>query len=66
MIMMLVIIVGYEVIVCLIYLQQIEYVGWVVLVGLVGFIGNEWVVFYCIRVGYCIGLVVLIVDGLYV
>lgn len=35
-------------------------------VGLIGFIGNEVVVVFCICVGCEINLVVLIVDGYYV
>src|SRR6202012_4273907 len=43
----------------------IEHVGWVALAGLVGFIGNEWVAFYRIRVGRRIGSAALKADGLH-
>lgn len=55
MITMSAIIAGYEAIARLIHPQQIEHVGWVALAGLVGFIGNEWVALYRIRVGHRIG-----------
>lgn len=56
---------GYEAIARLIHPQQIEHVGWVALAGLVGFIGNEWVALYRIRVGHRIGSAALIADGLH-
>lgn len=65
MITMSAIIAGYEAIARLIHPQQIEHVGWVALAGLVGFIGNEWVALYRIRVGHRIGLAALIADGLH-
>lgn len=65
MITMSAIIAGYEAIARLIHPQQIEHVGWVALAGLVGFIGNEWVALYRIRVGHRIGSAALIVDGLH-
>ncbi|CLN15072.1 cation efflux system protein [Mycobacterium tuberculosis] len=65
MITMSAIIAGYEAIARLIHPQQIEHVGWVALAGLVGFIGNEWVVLYRIRVGHRIGSAALIADGLH-
>lgn len=65
MITMSAIIAGYEAIARLIHPQQIEHVGWVVLAGLVGFIGNEWVALYRIRVGHRIGSAALIADGLH-
>lgn len=43
----------------------IEHVGWVALAGLVGFIGNEWVALYRIRVGRRIGSAALVADGLH-
>lgn len=60
MITMSAIIAGYEAIARLIHPQQIEHVGWVALAGLVGFIGNEWVALYRIRVGHRIGSAALI------
>lgn len=65
MITMSAIIAGYEAIARLIHPQQIEHVGWVALAGLVGFIGNEWVALYPIRVGHRIGSAALIADGLH-
>lgn len=65
MITMSAIIAGYEAIARLIHPQQIEHVGWVALAGLVGFIGNEWVARYRIRVGHRIGSAALIADGLH-
>lgn len=43
----------------------IEHVGWVAAAGLVGFIGNELVAIYRIRVGRRIGSVALVADGLH-
>ncbi|CMP46224.1 cation efflux system protein [Mycobacterium tuberculosis] len=65
MITMSAIIAGYEAIARLIHPQQIEHVGWVALAGLVGFIGNEWVALYRIRVGHRIGSAALIAAGLH-
>lgn len=65
MITMSAIIAGYEAIARLIHPQQIEHVGWVALAGQVGFIGNEWVALYRIRVGHRIGSAALIADGLH-
>lgn len=65
MITMSAIIAGYEAIARLIHPQQIEHVGWVALAGLVGFIGNEWIALYRIRVGHRIGSAALIADGLH-
>lgn len=65
MITMSAIIAGYEAIARLIHPQQIEHVGWVALAGLVGFIGNEWVALYRIRVGHRIGSAAQIADGLH-
>ena len=43
----------------------IEHVGWVAAAGLVGFIGNELVALYRIRVGRRIGSAALVADGLH-
>ena len=43
----------------------VQYVGWVALAGLVGFIGNELVAVYRIRVGRRIGSAALVADGLH-
>jgi cation diffusion facilitator family transporter len=65
MITMSAIIAGYEAITRLIHPQPITNVGWVALAGLVGFIGNEWVALYRIRVGRRIGSAALVADGLH-
>ncbi len=59
------IIAGYEAIMRLIQPQPIDNVEWVALAGLIGFIGNEWVAVYRIRVGRRIGSAALIADGLH-
>lgn len=43
----------------------IEHVGWVAAAGLVGFLGNELVAVYRIRVGRRIGSAALVADGLH-
>ncbi|GLP74597.1 putative cation efflux system protein [Mycobacterium antarcticum] len=43
----------------------IEHVGWVAVAGLIGFIGNELVAVYRIRVGRRIGSAALVADGLH-
>ncbi len=43
----------------------IQHVGWVAAAGLVGFIGNELVAVYRIRVGRRIGSAALVADGLH-
>ena len=65
MITMSAIIAGYEAIQRLIHPQPVEHVGWVALAGLAGFIGNEWVALYRIRVGRRIGSAALVADGLH-
>lgn len=59
------IIAGYEAIDRLIHPRLIEHVGWVALAGLLGFLGNEWVALYRIRVGRRIGSAALVADGLH-
>ena len=59
------IIAGYEAVIRLIHPQPIENPGWVALAGLVGFVGNEWVALYRIRVGRRIGSAALVADGLH-
>jgi cation diffusion facilitator family transporter len=59
------IIAGYEAIQRLIHPRPIENVGWVALAGLAGFIGNELVALYRIRVGRRIGSAALVADGLH-
>lgn len=45
--------------------QPIQHVGWVALAGLVGFLGNELVAVYRIRVGRQIGSAALVADGVH-
>ncbi len=59
------IIAGYEAIERLINPRPIDHVGWVAVAGLLGFIGNEWVAIYRIRVGRRIGSAALTADGLH-
>jgi cation diffusion facilitator family transporter len=59
------IVAGYEAIERLIHPQPIVNLGWVALAGLAGFIGNEWVALYRIRVGRRIGSAALVADGLH-
>ena len=59
------IIAGIESIRRLINPVPIEHVGWVAAAGLVGFIGNELVAVYRIRVGRRIGSATLVADGLH-
>lgn len=59
------IVAGYEAIGRLIEPRPIDHLGWVALAGLVGFIGNEWVAVYRIRVGRRIGSAALVADGLH-
>jgi len=59
------IVAGYEAVGRLIDPRPIEHLGWVALAGLLGFIGNEWVALYRIRVGRRIGSAALVADGLH-
>jgi cation diffusion facilitator family transporter len=59
------IIAGYEAIERLINPRPIDHVGWVAVAGLLGFLGNEWVAIYRIRVGRRIGSAALTADGLH-
>ncbi|BBZ33093.1 cation diffusion facilitator family transporter [Mycolicibacterium confluentis] len=59
------IVAGYEAVMRLIHPQPVEQLGWVALAGLLGFVGNEWVALYRIRVGRRIGSAALIADGLH-
>jgi cation diffusion facilitator family transporter len=59
------IIAGIESIRRLINPVPIQHVGWVAAAGLVGFIGNELVAVYRIRVGRAIGSAALAADGLH-
>ncbi|MBM7279217.1 cation transporter [Gordonia rubripertincta] len=59
------VIAGYEAVGRLIDPRPIDHLGWVALAGLVGFIGNEWVALYRIRIGRRIGSAALVADGLH-
>ncbi|ORW85570.1 hypothetical protein AWB92_01755 [Mycobacterium sp. IEC1808] len=65
MITMSAIIAGYEAIVRLIHPVAIEHVGWVAAAGVIGFLGNEVVALYRIRIGRRIGSAALVADGLH-
>ena len=56
---------GYEAVQRLIHPHVIDHVGWVALAGLVGFLGNETVAVYRIRVGRQIGSAALVADGVH-
>ena len=57
------IVAGYEAIDRLIHMQPITFLGWVAAAGLIGFIGNEAVAVFRIRVGREINSAALIADG---
>jgi cation diffusion facilitator family transporter len=59
------IIAGYEAVRRLINPITIDHLGWVVVAGVVGFLGNELVAVYRIRVGRQIGSAALVADGLH-
>ncbi|MCV7444945.1 cation transporter [Mycobacterium paraense] len=56
---------GYEAVVRLIHPVAIEHVGWVAGAGVIGFLGNELVALYRIRIGRRIGSAALVADGLH-
>lgn len=56
---------GYEAIRRLLDPQPIDNLGWVAAAGLIGFLGNEAVALYRIRVGRRIGSAALVADGLH-
>lgn len=57
------IVAGYQAIDRLLYPQPIAYLGWVTLAGIIGFLGNEAVAIFRIRVGRQIDSAALIADG---
>ncbi|BBY04698.1 cation diffusion facilitator family transporter [Mycobacterium noviomagense] len=65
MITMSSIVAGYESVRRLIHPVAIQNLGWVAVAGLVGFLGNELVALYRIRVGRRIGSAALVADGLH-
>lgn len=54
---------AYEAIDRLLHPRQVEHVGWVMVAGLVGFLGNEAVALYRLKVGRRIGSAALVADG---
>ena len=56
---------SYQAVMRLIQPKPIEHVGWVAVAGLVGFVGNELVALYRIRIGRRIGSAALVADGLH-
>ncbi len=56
---------GYEALTRLLTLHPVTHVGWVAAAGVVGFLGNETVADYRIRVGRRIGSAALVADGLH-
>ncbi|WP_174185753.1 cation diffusion facilitator family transporter [Nocardia barduliensis] len=56
---------GYEAVRRLLAPVPLEHLGWVAAAGLVGFLGNETVALYRIRVGRRIGSAALVADGLH-
>lgn len=59
------VIAGYEAVRRLIHPVAVEHVGWVAAAGVIGFLGNEAVAGYRIRVGRRIGSAALVADGLH-
>jgi cation diffusion facilitator family transporter len=49
----------------LLHPAPVEHLGWVALAGLIGFLGNELVAVYRIRIGRQIGSAALVADGLH-
>ena len=49
----------------LIYPHDVAHIGWVVVAGIVGFLGNETAAVYRIRVGRRIGSAALVADGMH-
>lgn len=56
---------AYEAIRRLIDPAPIQNLGWVAAAGIIGFLGNEWVALFRIRVGRRIGSAALVADGLH-
>lgn len=56
---------GWEAIDRLLHPREVNNIGWVMGAGLIGFIGNEIVALYRIRVGRRIGSAALVADGLH-
>lgn len=56
---------GWEAVRRLLDPEDIDNVGWVIAAGVIGFVGNELVALYRIRVGRKIGSAALVADGLH-
>ncbi|GAA2796428.1 cation diffusion facilitator family transporter [Nonomuraea dietziae] len=56
---------GYEAVRRLLDPQEVRALAWVAAAGAIGFLGNEWVARYRIRVGREIGSAALVADGLH-
>jgi cation diffusion facilitator family transporter len=54
---------GYEAVNRLLHPQPLVLLGWVAAAGVIGFVGNEWVAVFRIRVGRAIASAALIADG---
>lgn len=59
------IVAGYQAVVRLTHPDPIGHIGWVALAGLIGFVGNESVAVYRMRVGRRVGSAALVADGLH-
>jgi cation diffusion facilitator family transporter len=59
------IVAGYQAVVRLTHPEPIDHVGWVALAGVIGFLGNEWVALYRIRIGRRTGSAALVANGLH-
>ena len=59
------IVAGYQAIMRLAHPEPVGHIGWVALAGLIGFVGNEWVALYRMRVGRRVGSAALVADGLH-
>jgi cation diffusion facilitator family transporter len=59
------IVAGYESVLRLFHPRELDAVWAVLVAGLVGFLGNEWVALFRIRVGRRIGSAALVADGLH-
>jgi cation diffusion facilitator family transporter len=59
------IVAGYQAVMRLIHPEPIDHLGWVAAAGLIGFIGNEWVALYRIRIGRRVGSAALVADGVH-
>ena len=59
------IVAGYQAVRRLIHPMAIEHLGWLAAAGVIGFLGNELVALYRMRVGRRIGSAALVADGLH-